>query len=98
MENLKVKNYKDIVKITDNDVFIGRPSKWGNPFIIGKDGNRKDVIEKYKVWFWKQENLIKDIVELKGKNLICYCSPMACHGDFLLEISNSIICELIGDL
>ncbi len=30
------------------DVYIGRPGKWGNPFEIGKDGNRAEVIEKYE--------------------------------------------------
>lgn len=37
-------------KPTPDDVYIGRPSKWGNPFVIGKDGNRHDVIEAYAHW------------------------------------------------
>ena len=36
-------------KPTSNDVYIGRPSIWGNPFVIGKDGSRNQVINKYKI-------------------------------------------------
>ncbi|PIW12451.1 MAG: hypothetical protein COW35_01440, partial [Candidatus Infernicultor aquiphilus] len=40
------------------DVYIGRPSKWGNPFTIGKDGTRSEVIEKYRIWLMKNQNLL----------------------------------------
>ena len=69
----------------DNDVYIGRGSKWGNPFVIGKDGNRSLVIERYIDYFENNEELIKDIEELKDKNLVCYCKPKACHGDYLIN-------------
>ena len=68
------------------DVYIGRPSKWGNPFIIGKDGDREVVIAKYREWFLQQEHLIKDLHELKDKILGCYCYPAFCHGDVLIEM------------
>jgi hypothetical protein len=75
--------------IPAGSVFIGRPSKWGNPFIIGKDGTRTAVIDKYKNWIMNQPELLNDIKkELKGKDLVCYCSPKKCHGDILLEIAN----------
>jgi hypothetical protein len=70
------------------DVYIGRPSKWGNPFEIGKDGNREDVIDKYREWILTQEDLLADLPELKGKVLGCWCSPKACHGDVLTELAN----------
>ena len=71
------------------DVYIGRPSKWGNPFIIGKDGNREEVIEKYKQYLNKNPELIEQIKkELKGKILGCWCSPAKCHGDILAKIAN----------
>lgn len=70
-------------------VYIGRPSKWGNPFIIGRHGNRKEVISKYKSMIYsKPRFLIKIQKELKGKNLTCWCAPLPCHGDILLEIAN----------
>ena len=71
------------------DVYIGRPSKWGNPFVIGKDGSREEVIQKYEKWIMSDENAtlrtqIKK--ELKGKVLGCWCKPKACHGDILARI------------
>lgn len=67
------------------DVYIGRGSKWGNPFKIGKDGTREEVIKKYKDWFMKTD-LILHLSELKWKRLGCYCKPLACHGDFLISL------------
>jgi len=69
------------------DVYIGRPSKWGNPFSIGKDGSRKEVIDKYEKWLMKQSELLKDLPELKDKTLGCWCKPNACHGDILLKLT-----------
>lgn len=68
-------------------VYIGRGSKWGNPFIIGKDGSRDDVIEKYKIYLL-ESNLIGSIHELRGKDLVCFCAPKPCHGDILLKLAN----------
>lgn len=80
--------------ISDDAVYIGRPSKWGNPFIIGKDGTRKEVIEKYKRYILSNKNLYDDIKkELFSKDLVCWCSPKQCHGDVLIEIANSINLE-----
>ena len=71
------------------DIYIGRPSKWGNKFVIGKDGTREDVIRKYHNWIIQQPLLIKDIIpELKGKVLGCRCAPKPCHGDILAELAN----------
>ena len=71
-------------------VYIGRPSKWGNPFIIGRDGTREEVIKKFKDWLLNNPKLIAECKqELRGKNLVCYCAPSKCHGDVLLEIANS---------
>ena len=75
---------------TENSIYIGRPSKWGNPFQIGKDGTRDEVIAKYKDWLLKNDNLLSDVrKELKGKNLLCFCAPLPCHGDILVKLSNS---------
>lgn len=72
------------------DTYIGRGSKWGNPFVIGKDGNREEVIEKYRKWIKTQPKLLKALPELKGKVLGCWCFPKACHGDVLLELIENI--------
>jgi len=75
-------------KTEQYDVFIGRPSKWGNPFRIGNDGTRKEVMQKYREWIVFQEDLINDMDELSGKRLGCFCKPKACHGDILAELVN----------
>lgn len=78
------------------DVYIGRPSKWGNPFVIGKDGNRATVIIKYEAKLKLIALLVSygggDLFgliaqELKGKTLGCYCKPQACHGDVLAKLA-----------
>lgn len=74
------------VKREKCDVHIGRPSKWGNPFIIGRDGNRAEVIAKYRAWIVTQAHLMAALEELRGKKLGCYCKPAACHGDILVEL------------
>lgn len=85
----KVINARDGVPISDA-IYVGRPSDFGNPFTIGVHGNRKQVIEKYKALVAKDPAFIKRIKkELKGKDLICWCAPKACHADILLEIANS---------
>lgn len=68
------------------DVYIGRPSKWGNKFIIGKDGTRSEVIRKYREYVQSDEQLMADLEELRGKVLGCYCKPQSCHGDELVKL------------
>lgn len=76
------------------DVYIGRGSKWGNPYthIKGKTkakffvDSREESIEKYEEWIRQQPELLKDLHELKNKRLGCYCRPHKCHGDILCEL------------
>jgi len=68
------------------DIYIGRPSKWGNPFTIGKDGTRDQVIEKYEKYILENKKLLNALPELKGKTLGCWCKPKACHGDILVKL------------
>lgn len=77
-------------KRSNYDVYIGRPSKWGNPFSIGKDGTRSQVIEKYRAYLLSNDDLLNALPELKGKVLGCWCAPLACHGDVLSELANQI--------
>lgn len=69
-------------------VYIGRPSIWGNPFRIGVDGDRGQVIAKYEAWLSLQPSMLVKVKELAGKDLLCWCSPQHCHGDVLLRIAN----------
>ena len=78
------------------DVYIGRPSKWGNPFSHLKKSTkakylvdtREESIEAYKKWITEGEgkHLLNDLHELKGKTLGCWCKPKSCHGDVLAEL------------
>lgn len=70
------------------DIYIGRPSKWGNPFVMPRDGNRSEVIEKYRQYLTSRPDLLADIHELKGRRLGCYCYPLPCHGDVLAELAD----------
>jgi hypothetical protein len=69
-------------------VYIGRPGKWGNPFGIGKDGNRAEVIAKYRAYLEGNSALMAALPELRGKDLVCFCAPAPCHGDILLSMAN----------
>lgn len=75
-------------------MYIGRPSKWGNPFshkklpgIVTME-TREKAVEAYRNWILTRPELMKALPELKGKVLGCWCSPQACHGDVLLELAN----------
>lgn len=68
------------------DVYIGRGSKWGNPFRIGPDGSREQVIRKYEAWLMTQSDLLEALPELEGKVLACWCAPKPCHGDVLARL------------
>ena len=74
------------------DVYIGRPSKWGNPF-SHKEGtlaefkvsSREEAVRKFEEYLISNEDLMKDLPSLKGKVLGCWCKPKACHGDILVK-------------
>lgn len=71
-------------------VYVGRPTKWGNPFLIGRDGDRAEVIQKYTQHLL-QSSLLAELPELKGCDLVCWCAPDACHADVLLRLANAEI-------
>lgn len=83
------------------DVYIGRPSKWSNPF-THKQGTKakwivasvEEAIQKYVEWISEQNHLLADLHELKGKVLGCWCKNKGnepCHGDILADLADSII-------
>jgi hypothetical protein len=80
---------------------VDRTSRWGNPFKIGVDGTREEIIQKYRAWFLTgtesrkvgrymvdPQNLRERIRELRGFNLACCPPGLPCHADFLLEQAN----------
>ena len=91
MQNQKmvVNKYKDVF-----DIYIGRGSMWGNKFKIGVDGDREEVIEKFRLDLWKRIKaddsgyLVDELAKLDGKVLGCFCKPSACHGDVLVRAAS----------
>lgn len=71
------------------EVYVGRPSAYGNPFIEGVDGTRVEVIQMFEEWVLRQPELLNDIrTNLRGKILGCHCVPLPCHGEVLARIAN----------
>jgi len=82
------------------DVLIGRPSRWGNPFVIGRHGSRAEVIQLFEGWLRtgngygcpeateeRRQDILNHLPELKGKVLGCWCGPKQdCHGRVLLDL------------
>jgi len=69
-------------------LYVGRPSRWNNPFVLGRYGTRDDVIAKYRAWIVQQPALIAALPELRNKDLVCWCSPSRCHAEVLIELAN----------
>lgn len=70
------------------DVYIGRGSLFGNPFRVVIDGTREEVIALYRTWFMQrlaQPKFEQAVERLRGKRLGCFCKPLACHGDVIVE-------------
>lgn len=77
-------------------VYIGRGSKWGNPFKIGEHGDRAEVIAKHEAWLRSRHTLLRSLPELRGKDLLCFCAPAACHGDLLMRLANGSREQLVA--
>ena len=99
----KYNNLKEWME-DDNNYYIGRagvvfidkkrypakPSIFANPYKIGKDGTREEIISKYKDYIINKLNgdasLVRQLISLKDKKLGCWCCPEYCHGNVLLEL------------
>ena len=68
------------------DIYIGRPSKWGNPFKLHPSETRGQILSRYRRWVITQDHLINSLHELDGKILGCWCAPKPCHGDILADL------------
>jgi len=77
------------------DVYVGRPSPFGNPFSWKSDTlaqfrcTQEDCLRLYETWLLGQPELVARVkAELRGKVLACWCAPKPCHGDILARIAN----------
>lgn len=86
-------------KIEEFDVYIGRPSKWGNPYSHKDDtlaqfkvATIEEAVSKYEEYLLASPDLMASLPELKGKILGCWCKhptkPKPCHGDVLSRLAN----------
>ncbi|WP_312271302.1 DUF4326 domain-containing protein [Pseudomonas sp.] len=80
-------------KVDVYDVYIGRGTVWGNPYQIGQDGDRDEVIRKFEYDFNKgflkvHQDFDKYLGTIKGKVIACHCKPAACHGDVIAAYVN----------
>lgn len=69
----------------EGDVYVGRPSKWGNPFQINSNLNRAEAVTRYRLWLADRPHLVRRLAELEPKRLICWCAPLPCHADVLAD-------------
>lgn len=73
-------------------IYVGRPTRWGNPFKMDGVQSRDEVVESYRKYIHERPEFIRQVREsLRGKDLVCWCSPLACHADVLLEIANDLV-------
>src|SRR6478609_5844179 len=76
-----------------DSVYVGRPTRWGNPFVVENGRGRETAVAMHKTWLLsmleKTPGLQEELeAELRGKDLICWCAPLPCHADVLLELAN----------
>ena len=78
--------------VVDNTVLIDRRTRWGNPFKLGADGSRDEVIARYRADLWRRiqagEVSLEELAELDGCWLACWCEPLPCHGDVLAKAAD----------
>jgi hypothetical protein len=98
---MRVLNFSHTKGIPEGAIYIGRNARiwaesgqtgaprYGNPFVMGRDGNREEVVAKHRAWLeeqMKSEEFCNQMLEdLAGKDLVCHCAPEACHGHTLRE-------------
>jgi hypothetical protein len=83
------------------DAYVGRPTRWGNPFKIGRDGDREECVRRYRDWLLSgEQHLLRERAraELRGKVLACWCAPagginsaapeLLCHAQILAAVAN----------
>lgn len=87
-------------KVPKDAVNIMRGSIFGNPFKIGEDGDREQVIAKFKKYLWNKiktdDNFMQEVKNLNGKILCCCCAPRVCHGD-VLEAASKWLNNKLGE-
>lgn len=88
----RVYNKRRPREIPKDAVYVGRPSRWGNPYKHSKTKTREQAIHEFQVYAELKDFYEKDWLKpLRGKDLVCWCSPLTCHADILLRMANEDI-------
>jgi hypothetical protein len=75
--------------IPNGAVYVGRPTKFGNPFVVSVFGTREQVLRRYEHYLKDHPELIAAArCELRGKDLVCWCAPLPCHAEILMKYAN----------
>lgn len=81
----------NITHVKEYDVYCGRPSEWGNPYVIGKDGSRNEVLVKYGIYLSKNMRIARRAKKLLiGKTIGCFCCPESCHLEILIGVAEGL--------
>jgi len=84
-------------RIPPGAYYCGRPGPLGNPFVIGRDGTRDDVVDKFDAWAPTQPKLMAIIATLEGRDLVCWCAPLRCHCEPIRRLANPrLFAEAVG--
>lgn len=69
-------------------IYVGRPSRWGNPYKIGKL-SRQEAVDRFEMLLEDSPDRQADVyAELRGKDLVCWCAPLPCHAEVLMKVAN----------
>ena len=88
-------------RMPEGAVYVGRPTKWGNPFVVSEDRDARDAVLAFHSWLTvdgvtagipdRKNKILESLDELRGKDLVCWCKPgEPCHADVLLKLANSV--------
>ena len=91
---MKVWNIND-PKVPGDAVYIGRAGKghdgrYGNPFRLGRHEPRGATLDRFKHWLWNNPEALRRTMELRDKDLVCFCKPAPCHGDVYVACLNAL--------
>lgn len=95
MSEPKVWNHRQ-KDIPDGAVYVGRPTKFGNPFshltaskAEFRVETRDEAVDEYEKWLLAQPELVALVrAKLRGRDLVCWCAPQRCHAEVLLKVAN----------
>jgi hypothetical protein len=83
-----------VVGVPAGAVYVGRPSLFGNPFVVGVHGDQAAVIARFREYAvdrcYRDPAFRRAVASLHGRVLVCWCAPAPCHGDVLLALAAAL--------